>query len=80
MPGRTPVLSTLLVQIGVLLIVLGLALVGLGALFGARGGRLLPGDIVVSRPGFTFVFPIVTSILLSLLLTLALWAMRAWRR
>ena len=80
MPGRTPVLSTLLIQIGVLLVVLGLALAGLGALFGARGGRLLPGDIVISRPGFTFVFPLVTSILLSLLLTLILWAWHVWRR
>jgi hypothetical protein len=32
-------------------------------------GRL-PGDIVVRRPGFTFVFPIVTCLLLSLLLSL----------
>jgi hypothetical protein len=31
-------------------------------------GRL-PGDIVVRRPGFTFVFPIVTCLLLSLLLS-----------
>jgi len=38
-------------------------------------GRL-PGDIVVRRPGFTFVFPIVTCLLLSLLLTLLLWIFR----
>jgi hypothetical protein len=31
-------------------------------------GRL-PGDIVVRRPGFTFVFPLVTCLLLSLLLS-----------
>jgi hypothetical protein len=31
-------------------------------------GRL-PGDIVVRRHGFTFVFPIVTCLLLSLLLS-----------
>jgi hypothetical protein len=34
-----------------------------------RVGRL-PGDIVYRRGSFTFYFPIVTSILLSLLLTL----------
>lgn len=72
--------SALLIQIGAVLVVFGLVMVGLGALLGARGGRLLPGDIVVSRPGFTFVFPIVTSILLSLALTLILWAAHAWRR
>ena len=34
-------------------------------------GRL-PGDIVYRRGSFTFFFPLVTSILLSLLLTLVL--------
>lgn len=38
-------------------------------------GRL-PGDIVVRKPGFTFVFPIVTCLLISLLLTLLLWIFR----
>ena len=71
--------SALLIQIGLTLVVLGLVVVGLGML-SARGGRLLPGDIVVSRPGFTFVFPLATSVLLSLLLTFVLWAWQAWRR
>ena len=38
-------------------------------------GRL-PGDVVVRRPGFTFVFPIVTCLLLSLLVTVLLWLFR----
>ncbi|HEY3170672.1 MAG TPA: DUF2905 domain-containing protein [Thermoanaerobaculia bacterium] len=38
-------------------------------------GRL-PGDIVVRRPGFTFVFPIVTCLLLSLLFSLLFWIFR----
>ena len=38
-------------------------------------GRL-PGDIVVRRPGFTFFFPIVTCLLLSLVVTLLLWLFR----
>ena len=62
---------------------MGLLLVGLGLLagaLGAKGGRLLPGDIVISRPGFTFVFPVVTSIVLSVLLTLLLWAIALLRR
>jgi len=41
------------------------------------GGRFLslgrlPGDIIVQRGNFTFYFPVVTCILLSLLLTLVL--------
>ena len=60
-------------------------LLSLGALLLAAGlfwpwvsrhlGRL-PGDIVVRRPGFTFAFPIVTCLVLSLLLTLLLWLFR----
>jgi hypothetical protein len=38
-------------------------------------GRL-PGDIVVERGHTTFYFPIVTSILLSLLLSALLWLFR----
>ncbi len=75
--------ARVLVWFGLGLALMGLLLAGLGALLGAlggRGGRLLPGDIVISRPGFTFVFPIVTSLVLSILLTLVLWALAAGRR
>ncbi len=37
---------------------------------GAKGGRLLRGDTVVSRRGSDFPFPVVTSTALSVLLTL----------
>lgn len=69
--------------LGLGLVCAGLVLVGLGALLsalGVRGGRLLPGDIVVSRPGFTLVFPIVTCLVLSAVLTLLAWVVGAWRR
>jgi hypothetical protein len=71
-----------LVWLGVAVIAMGLLLVGLGLLAGhlGKGGRLLPGDIVISRPGFTFAFPIVTSIVLSIMLTLVLWIVAAMRR
>ncbi len=52
-----------------LLIGLGIAGVGLLMMLGLPLGRL-PGDIVVRRGHVTFAFPIVTSIVLSLLLTL----------
>jgi hypothetical protein len=36
----------------------------------------LPGDIVVNRPGFTFVFPLATMLLLSLIVSLIAWLFR----
>lgn len=58
----------LLLFAGFFLILLGLFLTFFEKLpFGL--GRL-PGDIVIKRDGFTFYFPIATSILLSLILSL----------
>jgi len=37
-----------------------------------RIGRL-PGDIIYKRDNFTFYFPVVTSIALSVVLTLVFW-------
>ncbi len=65
-------LGRMLMIVGGLVFVLGLVL----SLLGHTGLGRLPGDIVVQRPGFTFYFPIVTSILLSLLLTGILWLLR----
>ena len=60
-------------EIGRTLLVLGgvLVVVGLLLTFGSRipGLGRLPGDIVYRRGSFTFHFPLVTSLLLSLLLT-----------
>lgn len=70
-------------EVGRLLIVFGVVLVLLGLLltFAPRIGLpRLPGDIVVQRDGFIFYFPIVTSIVVSVVLTLLLnalwWARR----
>ena len=53
------------------LILAGLVLVGLGLVLmtGFPLGRL-PGDFVVRRGSFTFYFPLATSILVSVILTL----------
>ena len=53
-----------------------IALAGVFWPFVSRWFGRLPGDVVVRRPGFTFVFPIVTCLLLSLLATLLLWLFR----
>jgi hypothetical protein len=62
---------------GKLLIVLGLVLVIVGVFFALDFkipwlGRL-PGDIYIKRDGFTFYFPLTTSILISLVFTLVLY-------
>jgi hypothetical protein len=56
-----------LVAAGVLLALVGVAVMLAGKIPGL--GRL-PGDIVVRRGSFTFYFPLVTCLLVSLLLTL----------
>lgn len=60
-------------QFGRIFIVLGV----LAILFGLAitlGGRLhlgrLPGDIVIRRENFTFYFPVMTGIVLSIILSL----------
>ena len=56
---------------GKALVLIGLGLAGLGLvmMLGVPVGRL-PGDIYVKRGSFTFYFPITTSIVLSIILTL----------
>lgn len=62
---------------GKLLIVIGLVIAGLGLLvsIGLPLGRL-PGDIVIRRDNFTFYFPLGTSILVSVVLTLLFMFLR----
>lgn len=61
-----------------LLIALGAMLLAAGLLwpFLSRYLGRLPGDIVVRKPGFTFAFPIVTCIVISIVLTLLLTLFR----
>jgi hypothetical protein len=66
--------------LGRMLIILGgvLVLAGVALLFVHRIpyiGRL-PGDIYVKKDGFTFYFPLTTSIIISVLLTLIFWILR----
>jgi len=59
---------------GKLLFVMGLIMAAIGLLLWSGLGRSwlgrLPGDIQYSRGNFSFYFPIVTCLILSLLLTL----------
>lgn len=52
----------------------------LAAKFGIPLGRL-PGDIRIERDGFTFYFPLASSILVSVILTILLNVIaRLWRK
>jgi hypothetical protein len=74
-------------ELGKTFLALGLVLIALGAVmllasrFGLPFGRL-PGDLHwQSRSGNTRVyFPLATSILLSIFLSLVLWLLRSFRR
>ena len=58
------------------LIFFGLILLALGLLWpvvGKLGLGRLPGDIVIERPNFRLYFPVVTSLLLSVVLSLVVW-------
>ncbi|GAB4407750.1 MAG: hypothetical protein OHK0032_03100 [Thermodesulfovibrionales bacterium] len=63
--------------IGRFLVILGIVIALIGGLLLLSGkipwlGRL-PGDIIIQRKNFTFYFPIATSILISIIITLILW-------
>ena len=65
-------MSRLLITLGVVLVVLGLAWpwlqkIGLGR---------LPGDIVIERDCFRLYFPLTTSLIVSLALSLLFWLWR----
>jgi hypothetical protein len=62
-------MSRILIGVGLVLVAAGLLwpwISGLGL------GRL-PGDIVIERPNFTLYIPLATGLLVSAVLTLALW-------
>jgi len=62
-----PQLGRVLILVGAILLVAGVALTTMGR---------IPGDIVVRRGSFTFYFPLMTSILLSIVLSVLLWLFR----
>ncbi len=67
-------------DLGKFLFVAGMVIAGVGLLFWTGAGRgwfgRLPGDIHISKDNFTFSFPIVTCLLISVLLSLLLWLFR----
>ena len=72
-------------DLGKLLIILGAILIAAGLLLTLFGrlhlpiGRL-PGDILYRGKSTTFYFPLATSILISILVTLILYVIGKWKR
>jgi hypothetical protein len=66
--------------VGKFLIVAGLVLIAVGIflMFSGRIGWFgrLPGDIVIKRDNFTIYFPLATSILISIILSILIWLFR----
>ena len=65
--------------LGKVLVVVGLGLALVGALLWAGFGKWLgrlPGDVHYTRGDFSFHFPIVTCLLISIVLTLIIWVLR----
>jgi hypothetical protein len=64
-------------ELGKGIIVVGIILIGLGSIVALTGkiphmGRL-PGDILIQKKNFTFYFPLATSVIISVVLSLILW-------
>jgi len=62
----------LLISLGVLLVMAGLA----WPLLAKLGFGRLPGDFRIERDGFTFYFPLTSGLIVSALVSLVLWLLR----
>lgn len=67
-------------SLGKLLIIVGIVIIIVGVFF-LFGDKIpfigkLPGDIIIKKKNFTFYFPIVTSILLSIIVSLIIYLFR----
>lgn len=65
-------------EIGKLLITIGIIFIIVGVAFVVFKGNFprLPGDILIRRDGFTFYFPVVTSIVVSIVLSVIFYFLR----
>lgn len=69
------IMGKLLIYIGIILIIVGIILV--------TGNKInlgkLPGDIVIKRENFTFYFPVMTMVLISVIISLILFIINRLR-
>jgi uncharacterized protein HemY len=62
-------MSRWLILLGVVLVIVGL----LWPVLSRLGLGRLPGDIVIERDNFRFYFPLMTSLIISVILSVVLW-------
>jgi hypothetical protein len=72
MPDGLGTMGKYLIALGAVIVFVGFLMVVLGRFPGLKIGRL-PGDIYVEREGWRFYFPLMTSIILSVIASLLLW-------
>ena len=72
MPDGLGTIGRYLILLGIVIAAFGVVLILAGKFPGLRIGRL-PGDIYIQRDGWRFYFPLMTSILLSVILSFVLW-------
>ncbi len=71
-------LGKLLIFLGATLLVAGIVLTVLGKMHLPLGR--LPGDIIYRGKNTTFYFPLATSVLLSVVLSIVLYVIGRWRK
>jgi len=69
-------IARVIIIVGIVLIVIGFILLGIQKL--PFLGKL-PGDILIKRENFTFYFPLATSIIISILISLVLYLISKFR-
>lgn len=68
-------LGGILILAGIIFLVLGILMAGGGLAWLGR----LPGDIRITKQGFGFFFPLTTSIILSIVISLVVYLFRIFR-
>jgi hypothetical protein len=72
MPEGLSTIGRYLVLLGAVVVLIGVLLIVLGRFPGLKIGRL-PGDIYIERGHWRFYFPLMTSIILSVVISFILW-------
>lgn len=68
-------LGGIFILAGIIFLVLGILMVGGGLAWLGK----LPGDIRITKQGFGFFFPLTTSIILSIVISLVVYLFRIFR-
>ncbi|HNW28873.1 MAG TPA: DUF2905 domain-containing protein [Spirochaetota bacterium] len=72
-------MGKILIIIGTILVLAGILLLFKDSLPFLRHFGRLPGDITIERENFSFHFPIVTGIIISIVLSLVLYVINKFR-